>query len=54
VIAMPVRQKNKINMMEPGELVLAACEHRIGYPGIDQQNLSRSRFDFKSGVPIPG
>ena len=51
---MPMRQENKINMIEPGELVLAACEGRIGYPGIDQQNLSRSRFDFESCVSIPG
>jgi hypothetical protein len=49
-----VRQENKINMIKAGELVLAACERRIGYPWIDQQNLSRSRTNFESGVPIPG
>src|SRR5882724_1360666 len=54
VIAMPMGQENKINMIEAGELLLAACERWSGYPWIDQQNLSRSRFDFESGVPIPG
>ena len=49
-----MREENKINMIEAGELVLAACEHRIGYPWIDQQNLSRSRFDLESRVAIPG
>jgi hypothetical protein len=50
---MRMRQENKINLIEAGELVLTACESRIFYPGVDEQNLARSRFDFEGGVPVP-
>jgi len=35
-----MRQEDKINTIEAGELVLAPCERRIRYPGIDEQNLA--------------
>ena len=51
---MPMRQENKINLIEAGELVLTACESRIFYPGVDEQNFSRRSLDFECRVPVPG
>jgi hypothetical protein len=43
-----MRQENKINTIEAGELVLAACECRIGYPG-STKHLRKNKFTYETG-----
>ena len=45
--------QDKIDMVEPGDFVLASIVNRVRQPGINKQDVTAGRNNFESRLAIP-
>ena len=46
--------QDKIDMVEPGDFVLASIVNRVRQPGINKQDVTAGRNNFESRLAVPG